>query len=80
MRPEPLPLTLSSLPALMLWAEAVFTSCSLLTGCTELDRDTFHSQKEPATWRRSVCSAWLLRSNTTSQSRGPFPFPSPFIS
>lgn len=68
MRPERPPLTLSSLPAacakpiLMLWAEAVFTSSSLLTGFTVLAGDTFHSQEEPATWRRSVCSAGFLRS------------------
>ena len=60
--------------------EAVFTSCCLLTGCTVLARDTFHSQEEPATWRQSMCPAWLLRSNNTGQSRRPFPLPSPFIS
>lgn len=59
--------------------EAVLTSCCL-TGCTALARDTFHSQEEPATWRQSVCPAWFLRSNNTSQSRRPFPLPSPFIS
>lgn len=51
-------------PALMLWAETVFTSCSLLTGFTVLAGDTFHSQEEPATWRRSTCSAGFLRSQT----------------